>query len=114
MTVLNLNSIEVVKNKRFFLLSGLISRHKYTHPLHRMATQSTSIEFDKTIFQNEEKPTIRTDKCYEDYNKCMAIKRLLASLSYYAKLDPDDNDIFCDFMLSAYGTQVSTDNLTGC
>ena len=74
-----------------------------------MAEQCPSIEFDLTIFKNEQKPTIVTGKCFEYYNKCITIKRLLASLSYYSVLDKDNNDIFCDFMLSVYGPQIYDD-----
>ena len=78
-----------------------------------MTTQSTSIECDLRIFENQEEPLIRTEKCFEDYDKCITIKRLLTSLSYYTKLDPNNNkdniDKFCDFMSSVYNTKIYDD-----
>ena len=41
--------------------------------------------------------------------ECIKIKRLLASLTYYIKLDSDHNEMFCDFMLSVYGPKIYDD-----
>jgi len=64
------------------------------------------IEFDLSIFKDE------TDEC-TDFVKCTVIRRLFASLKYYAMLDITNNvkqqDVFADFINKVYSQQLLSD-----
>ena len=62
------------------------------------------LEIDSSIFKNiHHIPDAKS--CYDKYDNCIVIKRLLTTLSYYTHLDinnTNDKYIFCNFIETIY------------